>query len=218
MTGFWRWHRRQPLLVRGLVAFAATAAVFGVGVLLDRPLYDRFNDPRIYERDWSMLLRVQGFLGTWVAVALATWLQERPRDPARAARLGQLVLGAPVLGGALAELLKIVIRRARPMLGDGEYVFRPWDDRPFSSAGLALPSSHTMVAFAGATMLARLFPRARWVFYALAWGCGLTRVVARAHFASDVALGAVLGWAVGWGLWLRFSPAPAEAPPRAPAT
>jgi membrane-associated phospholipid phosphatase len=58
-----------------------------------------------------------------------------------------------------------------------------------------------MVAIAGMTIAARLFPRAKWVFYALAWGCGLTRILAHAHFVSDVTFGALLGWAVGWGIW-----------------
>ena len=75
-------------------------------------------------------------------------------------------------GGILCEIMKLLIRRERPETGDGAWIFRAWDDQPLSTAGLATPSSHTMVAFAGATMAARLFPRARWVFYTLAAGCG----------------------------------------------
>jgi membrane-associated phospholipid phosphatase len=61
---------------------------------------------------------------------------------------------------------------------------------------MGLPSSHTLVAFAGAFALARLFPRARWVFYALAAGCGLTRVMATAHYLSDTVVAACVAWAV----------------------
>ena len=50
-------------------------------------------------------------------------------------------------------------------------------------------------------MLARLYPRARWLWYALAAGCALTRVLARAHFLSDVTLAAIIGWAVAALLW-----------------
>jgi membrane-associated phospholipid phosphatase len=50
-------------------------------------------------------------------------------------------------------------------------------------------------------MLAHLFPRARWLWYALAAGCALTRVLARAHFVSDVTLSAVIGWAVAAVVW-----------------
>jgi membrane-associated phospholipid phosphatase len=99
-------------------------------------------------------------------------------------------------------VLKLVIRRERPNTNGGDYGFRPWSDEPFSTAGLALPSSHTMVAFAACTALARIFPGARWVWYGLAAGCAITRVLDRAHFVSDIALGALLGWSVGWGVWI----------------
>ncbi|MEY3701694.1 MAG: hypothetical protein RI891_986, partial [Gemmatimonadota bacterium] len=98
--------------------------------------------------------------------------------------------------GIAAELLKLTLRRERPGPHDGLHVFRDLAERTFSSAGLALPSSHTMVAFGGAAMLARLYPRARWVGYALAAGCGISRVLHRAHFLSDVVLAAGMGWLV----------------------
>ncbi|MGH7560630.1 MAG: phosphatase PAP2 family protein, partial [Gemmatimonadales bacterium] len=70
-------------------------------------------------------------------------------------------------------------------------------------SAIGLPSSHVMVAFAGAAVLARLFPGAAPVGYLLAAGCALTRVLARAHFLSDVVVGAVAGWAVGALIWRR---------------
>jgi membrane-associated phospholipid phosphatase len=63
-----------------------------------------------------------------------------------------------------------------------------------------------MVAFGAATMLARMYPRGRWVFYVLAWGCGATRVLSHGHYLSDVTFGALLGWAVGWGVWMEWGP------------
>jgi membrane-associated phospholipid phosphatase len=50
-------------------------------------------------------------------------------------------------------------------------------------------------------MLAHLFPRARVVWFALAAGCGLSRLLARAHFLSDVALAALVGILVAALLW-----------------
>jgi len=109
-----------------------------------------------------------------------------------------------VLAGLLCEVMKLVIRRERPDVGAGEWVFRSWSDHPFSSAGLATPSSHTMVAFGAATMLARMYPQARWVGYVIACGCAATRVLSHGHFLSDVTFGALLGWAVGWGVWIQW--------------
>src|SRR5260370_30463795 len=81
-------------------------------------------------------------------------------------------------------------------------MFRPWLDQPFSTAKLGLPSSEAAVAFAAAAMLARLFPESRVLWYGLALGCALTRVASGAHFLSDVALAALVGYVVT----LTFSP------------
>ncbi len=60
-------------------------------------------------------------------------------------------------------------------------------DRPLrSSEKVSFPSAHTDTAFAFALGLAALYPPARWVFYALAIGCGTHRVLFDAHWFSDV--------------------------------
>lgn len=190
------------------VALAVTLAATAVATLMDRTLYTYLNAPEVYDKDFGRLLRIMGFAGTWVALALAVGRTHAGDDASRIAarRRGWLLFWSPMLAGAIAEILKIVVRRQRPELNDGAYGFRPWDERTWSGAGLAFPSSHTAVAFGGAAMLARLFPRARWVGYALAAGCGLTRVFARAHFLSDTVFAAGLGWLVSWMLWRKFAP------------
>jgi membrane-associated phospholipid phosphatase len=176
--------------------------VFGaLPMLADRWVYDHLYHRNLYDLDWARLLRVMGFVPTWMIAALAMWLHERPAAAERAAARAWYLVTAPIAGGLLCEILKLLLRRERPEANDGAYGFRAWSDHPFSTSGLAWPSSHTMVAFAAATAMARLFPRARWVWYALAAGCGLTRILAHAHFFSDVMLGALFGWCVGWGIW-----------------
>ncbi len=212
----WKWYAKAPLAARAAFAFVITASFLAVPALFDTAVYHAVYHKDIYALDWARLLRVQGFLPTWWIVALAMWLVEREQDAARAARRAWLLAASPALAGLLCEVLKLVIRRERPAPFDGEWIFRPFSEHPWSTGGLATPSSHTMVAFGAATMLARLFPRARWVFYGLAWGCGATRVLDRAHFFSDVTFGAILGWAVAWGLWIEWghrapSPAPVAA-------
>lgn len=105
-------------------------------------------------------------------------------------RRGLLLFWSAALGGAVAELLKLTLRRGRPALTDGVHVFRPWGDRPFSTAEVGLPSSEAAVAFAAAAMLARLFPEASVLWYGLALGCALSRVASGAHFMGDVVLAA----------------------------
>lgn len=192
------------------IALAVTVAATAAAMAVDATLYRYLHAPEVYDRDFGRLLRIMGFAGTWVALALAVGLTGDADPAARAVakRRGWLLFWSPMLAGGLAELVKILVRRERPALNDGAYGFRPWDERTWSAAGLAFPSSHTAVAFGGAAMLARLFPRARWVGYALAAGCGITRVFARAHFLSDTVFAAGLGWLVSWALWRRFARQP----------
>lgn len=189
-------------------ALAITLVATLAATLVDAWVYQHIHNPRIYEQDWGRLLRIMGFLGTWLALAIAVRLLEAPVPTSRprARRRANLLFWTAALGGLGAEVLKLLLRRERPAVHDGLYGFRPFDERTFSTAGLALPSSHTMVAFAGAAMLARLYPRARWVGYTLAAGCGLSRVLARAHFVSDVVLGAGMGWLVAWAVARRWPP------------
>jgi membrane-associated phospholipid phosphatase len=166
--------------------------------------------PKFGETDLGRLLRIQGFLPTWIVVAAALVMTDWPLRALEgtwsACRRGLLVVGSATLGGGAAELLKILIRRERPGREVGGYVFRAWSDRPFSTAGLGLPSSHVAVAFGALAMLALLFPRARPVWYALAVGCAFSRVAAHAHFLSDATAAAVLGVVVAGLLWRRFPP------------
>lgn len=187
---------------------AVTLVALLLATLVDTWVYRNVHNPAVYERDWGRMLRVMGFLGTWFVLAVSVRLLEG-RDGTtrpRARRRAHLLFWSAAAGGLGAEILKLTFRRERPAVHEGLYGFRPFDERTWSTAGLALPSSHTMVAFAGAAMLARLYPRLRWVGYALATGCAATRVLARAHFVSDVVLGAGAGWLVAWAIARRWPP------------
>lgn len=167
-------------------------------MLLDPWAYRHLVLPDVYEKDWGRMLRVAGFLPTW-AVVSAGILLSGPRDaaaPAQRRLRALLPFIAGTIGGVAAELLKLLLRRERPVPHAGEYFFRDWSERTFSTGGLALPSSHALVAFSAAAILVRMYPRAAWLWYALAAGCAVTRVLARAHFLSDVVLAGLAGWAV----------------------
>ena len=189
--------------VRTVRVGLAAALAIALSLLLDRWAFDVLYYPAVHENDLGRLLRSVGSLGFWALLATAVWLERRAgTDPRR--RGAALLLLAPVASGAVAEVLKLLLRRERPVPHGGDWVFRSFAERPFSTSGLALPSSHVMVAFAGAVILARIFPRAAPVAYLLAAGCGLTRLLSHGHFLSDVAVGAVAGWAIGALVWHRF--------------
>ncbi|MBL0940058.1 MAG: phosphatase PAP2 family protein [Gemmatimonadaceae bacterium] len=173
-----------------LISLAAIA----VAHLLDETAWRALRKPNIYDSDFGRLLRIQGFLPTWIFGALALWLHE-VESPVRRSR-ALFLLFAPALSGGAAELLKLLFRRLRPDAETFGYAFRAFSDGPFSNRGMGLPSSHAMVAFGGAFAMARLFPRTRWVWYTLAAGCAISRIMANAHYLSDTVVAACVAWAV----------------------
>ena len=189
-----------------VIAFVALAAVgMGLAMAADRWVFANINNEAAEREDWHRALRVLGYLPTWLVVGAAfmmiDWDRRAPR-PGRTLLRGLYIMGSAAAGGAIAELLKLVLRRLRPGLTEGEYVFRAFSDGPLNSAGLGLPSSHTMIAFAAMGALCRLFPRAAPLWLLLAAGCGATRIIDHAHFFSDAFLGAALGYATAWALAL----------------
>lgn len=169
--------------------------------LLDAMAWQYVRVPGVNDKDWGRLLRSIGYLPLWGAVGLALWLHHAD-GAARRARTALVVL-APTVSGIVAEALKLLVRRVRPDAEQFGYAFRAFSEGPWSNRGMGMPSSHTMVAFGGAFAMARLFPRTRWVWYVLAAGCALTRVMATAHFLSDTVVAAGVSWLVVALLWSR---------------
>jgi membrane-associated phospholipid phosphatase len=175
--------------------------------LLDSLAFQYLRYPEVNSQDWGRLLRVMGFLPTWLAAAVALGLHDRPSS--FRARRAYLLFFAPALAGLAGEIMKLLIRRLRP--GEtGEYAFRAFSERTFSSSGFGLPSSHAVIAFGAAAMLSRLFPRAKVVWWLLGWGCAFTRVLHGKHFVSDVVLAAIVGWLIAALLWRKW-PVPESA-------
>ncbi|MBX3401928.1 MAG: phosphatase PAP2 family protein [Phycisphaeraceae bacterium] len=175
-------------------------------------------------REWSAWQQF-GAAGSLLFTAAAVWLADR----ARARRLLDL-LAASLVGLAAFSALKLGIGRPRPKFGDAETILWPWGAYPLgpgrgvkhaweSGAGAELwsmPSSHTVFAVILAWFLARMYPRLAPLCIAAAAIVGLGRIVFSAHWASDVAVGALVGVAVAratidgwWGvrgldwLWRR---------------
>jgi len=165
---------------------------------------DHVRFGRVYETDWGRMLRNFGYLPFWLIAAIALALQDRARTDWW--RRGALLAAAPTAAGIIGELLKILVRRIRPPDVGNAYGFRAWSDHPFSSRGFGFPSSHAVVAFGAAAILARIFPRARCVWYAAATGCAISRLLAHAHYLSDVVAGALVGIATAWTIWRNVAP------------
>lgn len=113
-------------------------------------------------------------------------------------QIGVMSLKALVAAEAAVVTLKIVVGRSRPYLGTDPDRLDPF---VFDRDRFSFPSGHTAGAFAVATVLARRFgPRYGWVpylGYSLAATTGVSRVLERQHWATDVLAGAAVGLLAG---------------------
>lgn len=124
-----------------------------------------------------------------------------------------LFLALGLLGGRDGQRVCIAGLQALAATGVasfiGKHIFRlerPSFDRTrqhwFSrEAADAMPSGHTMSAFATASVLAQEYPRFAPLFYGLALWVGIARVQESTHWFSDVVVGAALGTLFGWESW-----------------
>lgn len=181
-------------------ALTGALAVGAIG-LIDRAAYHTLLFPRASDYWLDAALKSLGTMYPWLALTVvmtAAALPRLRRGPGGLVPLKApgLLLASSAAAGALAELLKLVFRRERPLLHDGWHVSRSiFSERPLHSGGLDLPSSHAAVAFGAAFALCVIAPRLRPLWLALAAGCALTRVLAGAHFVSAVVLGAIVAGA-----------------------
>ncbi len=106
-----------------------------------------------------------------------------------------LALAAIMVSGIAANVMKLIVGRARP----GENLSN-WYTSPFSAGNdfHSFPSGHTATSFALAYVLSSVYPRFTPFWYTGAFMVGVGRVVGESHFPSDVMGGALLGIASGW--------------------
>jgi membrane-associated phospholipid phosphatase len=119
------------------------------------------------------------------------------------ARTTALLAGEAVLDSEIITIIaKDLDRRRRPA------TYQPhtnMSDSWFSDKGHwyrgqgSFPSGHTIAAFSVATVIARRYPRQKWlpfVAYGLATVVGFSRLTLSAHYPSDVLVGGVLGYSI----------------------
>lgn len=109
-----------------------------------------------------------------------------------ASRVPLFLFTAIAASGVLADILKVVVGRARPKLLflDGTYGFTwfGWHADHWS-----FPSGHAATAAALMTALWCLWPRPLWLYVAAAALVAIARVATGQHYLSDVIAGAVIG-------------------------
>ena len=94
--------------------------------------------------------------------------------------------------------LKVLTCRERPAANSQQWL------GPFATfESTAFPSGHAMRAFSFATTVAGFYPDKKWVgivSYSLATMTSIGRVISKEHWASDVIVGAALGYFIGRGV------------------
>ncbi|CAN5602969.1 hypothetical protein BH10PLA1_BH10PLA1_21580 [soil metagenome] len=134
-----------------------------------------------------------------LAIVAMIYYPRRPRWHA-----GAFVLLCGLLSG-VNGLIKWIAGRARPfkILGtkqESTFV-QPFNFQPlydglgglFGTPNLCFPSGHAALAFANAAAIAILFPRWRWIAYAVATVTAAERFLETAHYFSDTVAAAALG-------------------------
>ena len=120
-----------------------------------------------------------------------------------------LATQAYITGGALESILKLLSGRTRPSYYIGGMEAEPTFLGPFSKTARnadgkkvysSFPSGHTTVAFAAATVFAKEYkdnPIIPIIAYSAASLIGLSRIAENVHWASDVFVGATVGYLAG---------------------
>jgi membrane-associated phospholipid phosphatase len=105
-----------------------------------------------------------------------------------------------VISGILVQGIKIVTQRQRPYQDPQPSFPDNFDGLQGNSGYNSFPSGHTTSAFSIATVIATEYKDVKWVpyvCYSIAGLTGLSRINDNKHWASDVLMGAAIGFGVG---------------------
>lgn len=202
------WAVRHAAGVGALVTLGVWAASS-----MDRAAYHALYEPGIARSGVALAVKWMGTITPWLFIAGALMVFDAARERKRAGgaadwwRRGSMLLASGVAGGIVAEVLKIVFRRERPIYHEGLHMLRPITDRTLHSGGLDLPSSHVAVAFGVCCAWGWLFPRARAWAVGLATLVGVVRMLQGSHSLSGVLMGAAVGWSCARALRVIGRPA-----------
>ncbi len=134
-------------------------------------------------------------IGGLVGLPLGMYVYGRFGDHEYPRETGMLVAEAGADSVITEQVIKLVTWRERPYQDNTRALFYQ------GSAGFnsSFPSSHSVVAWSTAAVLAERYP-SKWMqlgVYTAATGVSLTRVLGQQHFPSDVLIGSAAGWLIG---------------------
>jgi membrane-associated phospholipid phosphatase len=198
----------SPLLNRGGHPNGLFWATGAATLALDEPLYDqaqRLDSPAAHRAAvaFNNFGDARAQLGAFGLLALVGGGTDK-----RIARRG---LHGMVAVGLAVFTLKNVTRKSRPWAGRGpvygagkadaeetrQNISLPGELDGHTDSNMSFPSGHTAAAFSLATIWAHERPRDRELAYGLATLVGVSRLLLKQHWPSDVFWGGAIGAAAG---------------------
>jgi membrane-associated phospholipid phosphatase len=186
----------SPLRIRAhdLIWLLPLAAATGVGIATDQHVMNSVvsKDPSFNQANINASNVMIGGLLVTPAVLYGFGYFKQDEHARETGLIGAEAIADSVI---VEQGLKLVFWRERPNVDNAHGLF--WQ----SSAGIdsSLPSSHSVLAWSTAAVLAGEYPSA-WsqiAVYSLATGVSVTRVLGQEHFPTDVLVGSAAGWLVG---------------------
>jgi membrane-associated phospholipid phosphatase len=204
-----------PVLIRGnawkpaLGVLGATAALIALDPL-DTPWLQQpsFQELRAI-RTITGILSGRNMAIAINAAPLALFIGGLIRRNTYAWQTGLLAAEAAANAEIIAISMKHADRRKRPIeVGpDGDFLYTWFNTKNHAIDGSGcFPSGHTAAAFAVATVFAERYTSSRRLAFGLAGAIGLSRLIARAHFPSDVFFGAALGYSISHFVVMQRQP------------
>ena len=188
--------------------FGGVAAVTTLAFVYDDEIYD-FVDGTFGNEKWNTASKCTDVFGEEYFILPTVALTYAVGAIGNHCRLKNMSLAALqsfVYAEVASAGLKVLTCRLRPSEVNSQQSTvnnQTWLG-PFKSfKSTSFPSGHAMRSFALATTIAGFYPDKKWVgivSYSLATMTSLGRVVSKEHWASDVIVGAALGYFIGRGV------------------
>lgn len=182
--------------IRLLVAAAICSGLALAALSFDIAIASWLRDQRL-PGDLRRLISVSEVFAFGVSVFLLA-VTAATLDP-RGIRCGAYLLTSSLGAGILADGLKLLVPRQRPLTvipAEIAQSFAAFNETATATTGhgwQSFPSGHTATAVGFACALAVCYPRGRWLFALFAVLAAVQRMQSQSHYLSDVLAGAAVG-------------------------
>lgn len=195
------WTSPARIRAHDLLWLAPMAAATGVSLATDHHTMTQVvSHDATFNQDNVNLSN--GLIGGFIAAPVAMYGWGVVEHDPHAHEAGILGSEALVDGLVVDEVMKAVFRRERPALDNSRGHFFAGN----VGADSSFPSSHAMLAWSSAAVIAGEYPT-WWKqagVYSAATAVSLSRVLGQQHFPTDVLVGSSVGWLIGHYVYKHY--------------